>query len=85
MKARSMKAEKITSSRTVSGLLKLLHPHSQWTCEKLRGYIKLALEGRSVKEQRTKRLFHEFHITAVFMRVRPNSPDARTSLWHPAQ
>jgi ATP-dependent Lon protease len=51
--------------RTVSGLLKLLHPHGQWTKEELRSYVEMALEGRRrVKEQLKKRLFHEFHKTS---------------------
>src|SRR5260370_932840 len=33
--------------RTVSGLVKLLHPNRAVTVEELRGYLELALEGRN--------------------------------------
>ena len=51
--------------RTVSGLLKLLHPHGDYTRDDLRTYLELALEGRRrVKEQLKKRNFVEFHKTS---------------------
>lgn len=51
--------------RTVSGLLKLLHPHGEWTRDELRGYLELAMEGRRrVKEQLKKRGSFEFHRTS---------------------
>jgi ATP-dependent Lon protease len=38
--------------KTVSGLLKILHPHGEWTRAELREYLEFALEGRRrVKEQ----------------------------------
>jgi ATP-dependent Lon protease len=41
--------------KTVSGLLKILHPHGEWTRAELREYLELALEGRRrIKEQLKK-------------------------------
>jgi ATP-dependent Lon protease len=38
--------------KTVSGLLKILHPHGSWSRAELREYVELAIEGRlRVKEQ----------------------------------
>jgi ATP-dependent Lon protease len=38
--------------KTVSGLLKILHPGGEWTKDKLAEYVEPALEGRRwVKEQ----------------------------------
>jgi ATP-dependent Lon protease len=38
--------------KTVSGLIKLLHPHGEYTRDELQAYLELALEGRRrVKEQ----------------------------------
>lgn len=38
--------------KTVSGLLKILHPHGEWSHVELREYLELAIEGRlRVKEQ----------------------------------
>lgn len=38
--------------KTVSGLLKILHPHGEWSRVELREYLELAIEGRlRVKEQ----------------------------------
>jgi ATP-dependent Lon protease len=55
-----------TSARkTVSGLLKILHPDGNWTKEQLTEYIELALEGRRrVKEQMKKRGSFEFYKTS---------------------
>ncbi len=51
--------------RTVSGLLKLFHPHGEWTREELRGYLELAMESRRrVKEQLKKRGAFEFYRTS---------------------
>lgn len=51
--------------RTVSGLLKLLHPDGGWTKADLAEYLELALEGRRrVKEQLKKRGSFEFYKTA---------------------
>lgn len=51
--------------RTVSGLLKLLHPHGEWTHDELRIYLELAIEGRRrVKEQLKKRGSFEFYKTS---------------------
>jgi ATP-dependent Lon protease len=51
--------------RTVSGLLKLCHPHGEWTRDELRGYLELAMEGRRrVKEQLKKRGAFEFYRTS---------------------
>ncbi len=51
--------------RTVSGLLKLLHPDGAWTKAELAEYLELALEGRRrVKEQLKKRGSFEFYKTS---------------------
>jgi ATP-dependent Lon protease len=51
--------------KTVSGLLKLLHPHGEWTRADLREYLELALEGRRrVKEQLRKLAPHDYAKTA---------------------
>ena len=50
--------------RTVSGLLKLLHPDGVWTKAELTEYLELAMEGRRrVKEQLKKRGSFEFYKT----------------------
>lgn len=51
--------------RTVSGLLKLLHPHGEWSRDELRTYLELAMEGRRrIKEQLKKRGSFEFYRTS---------------------
>lgn len=51
--------------RTVSGLLKLLHPDGAWTKGELTEYLELAMEGRRrVKEQLKKRGSFEFYKTS---------------------
>lgn len=51
--------------KTVSGLVKLLHPHRDVTVEELRGYLELALEGRRrVKEQLKKLGSFEYYQTS---------------------
>lgn len=51
--------------KTVSGLLKLLHPHGEWTRGELRDYLELALEGRRrVKEQLKKLAAHDYAKTS---------------------
>jgi len=51
--------------KTVSGLLKLLHPHGEWTRAELREYLEWAMEGRRrVKEQLKKLAAHDFAKTA---------------------
>ncbi|MBI3966694.1 MAG: protease Lon-related BREX system protein BrxL [Chloroflexi bacterium] len=51
--------------KSVSGLLKILHPHGTWTHGELREYLELALEGRRrVKEQLRKLAPHEYAKTA---------------------
>jgi ATP-dependent Lon protease len=51
--------------RTVGGLLKLLHPHGEWSRDELRAYLELATEGRRrVKEQLKKRGSFEFYRTS---------------------
>lgn len=51
--------------KTVSGLLKILHPHGEWTRAELREYLELALEGRRrIKEQLKKIAPHEYAKTA---------------------
>ena len=51
--------------RTVSGLLKLLHPGGTWTKGELTEYLELAMEGRRrVKEQLKKRGSFEFYKTS---------------------
>lgn len=55
----------IAAKKTVSGLLKILHPDGEWTKEELTEYIELALEGRRrVKEQLKKRGSFEFYKTS---------------------
>jgi len=51
--------------RTVSGLLKLFHPHGEWARDELRSYLELAMEARRrVKEQLKKRGAFEFYRTS---------------------
>jgi ATP-dependent Lon protease len=51
--------------KTVSGLLKMIHPDGEWTKEDLTEYVELALEGRRrVKEQLKKRGSFEFYKTS---------------------
>lgn len=51
--------------KTVSGLLKILHPYGEWTRAELREYLELALEGRRrIKEQLKKIAPHEYAKTA---------------------
>ncbi|MGB6067052.1 MAG: protease Lon-related BREX system protein BrxL [Desulfomonilaceae bacterium] len=51
--------------KTVSGMLKMLHPDGTWTKEELTEYVELALEGRRrVKEQLKKRGSFEFYKTS---------------------
>ncbi|MFC6784893.1 protease Lon-related BREX system protein BrxL [Halobaculum halobium] len=42
--------------KTVSGLLKLLHPHGEYTKEELREYLELAMEGRRRVKEQLKRM-----------------------------
>lgn len=47
--------------KTVSGLLKILHPHGEWSRSELRQYLELAMEGRRrVKEQLKKLAPHDY-------------------------
>ncbi len=51
--------------KTVSGLLKILHPHGQCTHGELREYLEFAMEGRRrVKEQLKKLAAHDYAKTA---------------------
>lgn len=51
--------------KTVSGLLKILHPHGEWTRGELREYLEFAIEGRRrVKEQLKKLAAHDYSKTA---------------------
>ena len=51
--------------KTVSGLLKILHPNGECTKEELAEYLELAMEGRRrVKEQLKKRGSFEFYKTS---------------------
>ena len=51
--------------KTVSGLLKILHPHGEWTRAQLREYLEFAMEGRRrVKEQLKKLAAHDYAKTA---------------------
>lgn len=51
--------------KTVSGFLKILHPHGEWSHGHLREYLELALEGRRrVKEQLKKLAPHDYAKTA---------------------
>lgn len=50
--------------KTVSGLLKILHPHGEWSHADLREYLEFALEGRRrVKEQLKKLAPHDYSKT----------------------
>lgn len=50
--------------KTVSGFLKILHPHGHWARSDLRDYLELAIEGRRrVKEQLKKLAAYEFSRT----------------------
>jgi hypothetical protein len=40
--------------KTVSGLLKLLHPHGEWAQGELREYLEFALEGRAASRSSSK-------------------------------
>jgi ATP-dependent Lon protease len=51
--------------KTVSGLLKILHPHGHWSHGELREYLEFALEGRRrVKEQLKKLAAHDYAKTS---------------------
>jgi ATP-dependent Lon protease len=51
--------------KTVSGLLKILHPHGEWTRGELTEYLEFAMEGRRrVKEQLKKLAAHDYSKTA---------------------
>lgn len=51
--------------KTVSGLMKILHPHGEWSHGELREYLEFAIEGRRrVKEQLKKLAFHDYAKTA---------------------
>ncbi len=51
--------------KTISGLVKLLHPHGEVTRDELRGYLEFALEGRRrVKEQLKKLGSFEYYQTS---------------------
>ena len=51
--------------KTVSGLLKILHPDGGWTKEELAEYVEASMEGRRrVKEQLKKRGSFEFYKTS---------------------
>ena len=51
--------------KTVSGLLKILHPHGSWSRSDLREYLELAMEGRlRVKEQLKVLAPHDYAKTA---------------------
>ena len=51
--------------KTVSGLIKLLHPHEEWTRGELREYLEFAIEGRRrIKEQLKKLAAHDYAKTS---------------------
>ncbi len=51
--------------KTVSGLLKILHPHGEWSHGDLREYLEFAIEGRRrVKEQLKKLASYDYAKTA---------------------
>ncbi|MFN3256265.1 MAG: protease Lon-related BREX system protein BrxL [Ilumatobacter sp.] len=51
--------------KTVSGLVKILHPHGEWSHGDLREYLEFAIEGRRrVKEQLKKLAPHDYAKTA---------------------
>jgi ATP-dependent Lon protease len=68
----------IAAKKTVSGLLKILHPDGEWTKEQLGEYVEIALEGRRrVKEQMKKRGSFEFYKTS-FSYIELDSDTERT-------
>lgn len=72
------------AKKTVSGLLKILHPGGGWTKEELTEYVELALEGRRrVKEQLKKRGSFEFYKTSFSYIDREN--DTERSVGVPEQ
>ncbi len=51
--------------KTVSGLVKILHPHGEWSHGDIREYLEFAMEGRRrVKEQLKKLAPHDYAKTA---------------------
>ncbi len=65
LNARDVKAVR----KTISGLLKLVYPHSEYTKEELAELVELALEGRRrVKEQLKKMGSFEYHQTSFSYR-----------------
>ncbi len=51
--------------KTVSGFVKILHPHGEWSHGDLREYLEFAMEGRRrVKEQLKKLAAHDYAKTA---------------------
>ena len=51
--------------KTVSGLVKILHPHGEWSHSDIREYLEFAMEGRRrVKEQLKKLAPHDYSKTA---------------------
>ena len=51
--------------RTVSGLIKILHPHGELNREEMQEIVEFAIEGRRrVKEQLKKMAPHEYHQTS---------------------
>jgi len=55
----------IAVRKSVSGFLKLLHPHGEFTVDEVREYLELSLESRRrIKEQLKKRGSFEFYKTS---------------------
>jgi len=64
--------------KTVSGLLKIIHPDEQWSHGELREYLEFAMEGRRrVKEQLKKLAAHDYAKTAFSYVER----DTERELW----
>jgi ATP-dependent Lon protease len=62
--------------KTVSGLLKLLHPHGEWSRAELAEYVALALEGRRrVKEQLRALAPHDYSKTDFSYVQRPSGQE----------
>ena len=67
--------------KSVSGYLKILHPHGRWSRAELRDYLELALEGRRrVKEQLRRLASYEFTKTEFSYIERDNGIEHEVSV-----
>ena len=62
--------------RTVSGLIKILHPHGEVSLEDMQEVVEFAIEGRRrVKEQLKKMAPHEYHQTSFSYQLRDSGDE----------